>query len=80
MLPTTALLSPIHRPDPRFGLNPAEIFLLRMQIRGDIVAEQGEEGGNGKRLVRMTDQAVVHGVLVEEDAEPCDERVDRNHP
>lgn len=80
MLPTAAFLKPINRPDPRFWFDPTKIFLLGMQIRGDVMAEQSEESGDGEGFVGGADQAVVHGVLVEEDAEPCDQGVNRDHP
>lgn len=80
MRPAAALLKPINRPDPRFWFDPTKIFLLRMQIRGDIMTEQSEESGDGEGFVGRADQAVVHGVLVEVDAEPCDQGVNRDHP
>lgn len=51
-----------------------------MQIGGDIVAEESEERGDGKCLITIADHAVVDGVFVEVDAEPCDEGVNGDHP
>lgn len=50
-----------------------------MKIRGDIMAQEGEEGRDRERFVAVANNAEVDGMFVEEDAEPRDERIDRDH-
>lgn len=50
-----------------------------MQIRGDIVTHEGEEGGDTEGFVAVTEDLEVDGIVVEENAEPCDEGVDGDH-
>lgn len=79
MLSSTALLHPVQRPHPLFRLNSTKVVLLAMQIGGDIMAHKGEEGRNGKGFVAVAHDTVVDGMFMEVDAEPCDERIDRDH-
>ena len=79
MLPSTALLHPVQRPDPLFWLDSTKVVLLAMQIGGDIMAHESEKGRNGKGFVAVAHDTVVDGMFMEVDAEPCDERIDRNH-
>ena len=79
MLPSTALLHPVQRPHPLFRLDSTKVVLLAMQIGGDIMAHEGEEGGNGQGFVAVAHDTVVDGMFMEVDAEPCDERIDRDH-
>lgn len=74
------LLKPIQRPNPWLGLNTAKVVLLAMQVGRDIGAHEGEERGNGEGFVTVTDDLEVDGVVIEHDAEPCDDRVYWNHP
>lgn len=60
-------------------MNPTEVFLLAVQIRGDIVAHEGEEGGDTERFVAVAENLKVDGVLVEEYAKPCDKGIDGDH-
>lgn len=50
-----------------------------MQVRGNVMAEQSEESGDGKGFVAIADQTIVDGVFVEVDAEPRDQGIDRDH-
>lgn len=50
-----------------------------MQVGGDIMAQESKERGNGEGFVAVANHAVVDGMFVEEDAEPRDERIDRDH-
>lgn len=43
------------------------------------MAQEGEEGRDRERFVAVTNNAEVDGMFVEEDAEPRDERIDRDH-
>lgn len=79
IFPSGALLQPGHRPDPLFWLDAAEVVLLAMQVGGDIMAQESKERGNGEGFVAVANHAVVDGMFVEEDAEPRDERIDRDH-
>ena len=74
------LLKPTQGPNPRLGLNTTKVILLAMQIGRNIGAQKGEERGNGERFVTITQNLEVDGIVIEHDAEPCDDRVYRNHP
>lgn len=50
-----------------------------MEIRGDVVAHQGEEAGDGKRLVAVSQNLEVYGFLVVKVAEEGDDGVDGYH-
>lgn len=50
-----------------------------MQIRGDIVTHEGKEGGDTEGFVAVTEDLEVDGIVVEENAEPCDEGVNGDH-
>lgn len=50
-----------------------------MQVRRDIVAQQGEEAGDGKGLVAVAQDLEVNGVQVEVKGEVGDGGVDRDH-
>jgi hypothetical protein len=64
-LAAAALCEPVNRPDPGLdGPHLAEELLLLMQVRCDVVAEQGEEGRYGKGLVAVADDSEVDGVPV----------------
>jgi hypothetical protein len=43
------------------------------------VAQEGEEGGDTESFVAVADDLEIDGVVVEVDAEPCDEGVDGDH-
>ena len=79
ILASAALLHPGHRPDPLSRLDSAKVILLAMEIRSNIMAQEGEEGRDRERFVAVTNNAEVDGMFVEEDAEPRDERIDRDH-
>lgn len=74
------LLKPIQGPNPRLRLNTAKVVLLAMQVGRDIGAQEGEERGNGEGFVTITDDLEVDGIVIEHDAEPCDDGVYRDHP
>lgn len=78
-LTTATFLHPVQRPKPLFRLDPAEIILLTMQIRCDIVTHEGEEGGDTEGFVTVTEDLEVDGIVVEENAEPGDEGIDGDH-
>lgn len=78
-LTTATFLHPVQRPKPLFRLDPAEIILLTMQIRSDIVTHEGEEGGDTEGFVTVTEDLEVDGIVVEENAEPGDEGIDGYH-
>lgn len=44
------------------------------------MAHEGEEGGNTKGFVTVADHFEVDGVVIEKDTNPCDDRVDGDHP
>lgn len=50
-----------------------------MQVRRDIVAQQGEEAGDGKGLVAVAQDLKVDGVQVEVKGEVGDGGVDGDH-
>ena len=60
-------------------MNTTEVFLLAVQIRGDIVAHEGEEGGDTERFVAVAHDLKVDGVLVKEYAKECDKGINRDH-
>lgn len=74
------LLKPAQRPEPRFGLDPTEIVLLAVQVGRDIVGHEGEEGRNTEGFVAVANDLEIDRVVVEQDAEPRDDGVDRDHP
>lgn len=74
------LLEPAQRPEPWLGLGSTEIVLLAVQVGRDVVAHEGEEGSNTEGFVAVADDLEIDRILVEEDAEPRDDGVDRNHP
>ena len=78
-LTTATFLHPVQRPKPLFRLDPAEIILLTMQIRSDIVAHEGEESGDTEGFVTVTEDLEVDGIVVEENAEPGDEGINGDH-
>lgn len=78
-LTTATFLHPVQRPKPLFRLDPAEIILLTMQIRSDIVTHEGEEGGDTEGFVTVTEDLEVDGIVVEENTEPGDEGIDGYH-
>ena len=51
-----------------------------MQIRGNVVAQKGKEGGDGESFVAISEEGEVNALSVEEDAQPCDDGVDGDHP
>jgi hypothetical protein len=78
--PTATPLEPGKRPEPVSDRpHLAEILLLLVQIGRHIVAEESEEGGNGKGLVAVADDAEVDEVPIVADAEPRGRRVDGHH-
>jgi hypothetical protein len=60
-------------------LSSSEVILLAVQIRGDIVAHEGEEGGDTEGFVAVTEDLKVDSVMVEIYAEPCNEGIDGDH-
>lgn len=71
---------PAERPHPRLdGLHQAEVLLLLVQVRGHVVAQQGEEGGYGKGLVAVGDNLEVDGVPVEAQRQERGRGVDGHH-
>lgn len=43
------------------------------------MAHEGEESGDTESFVAIADDFEVDGIMVEEDAEPCDEGIDGDH-
>ena len=75
-----ALCEPVEGPNPGLhGAHLAEEVLLRMQVRGDIVTDEGEEGGDGKGLVAVRDDLEVDGVPVPLDLEVSRDGVNGDH-
>jgi len=75
-----AFLEPVKGPHPGLdGVEVAEEFFLLVQVRGDVVAEQSEEGRDGEGLVAVADYLVVDGVPVEAQREERGGRVDGHH-
>lgn len=76
----TAGGEPVDGHDPGLdGAHLAEKGLLRVQVGGDIVAEEGEEGGNGQGLVAVGDDLEVDGVPVPLDLAKRRDGVDGHH-
>lgn len=73
------ILKPTQRPQPCLRLNASEIVLLAVQVRRDVMAHEGEEGGDTESFVAVSDDLQGDGVMVEEYAEPCDEGVNGDH-
>lgn len=76
---TTAPLEPVQRKYPVLGFGTSEVVFLAMQIGCDIRAEKGEETGDGERLVTISNNRVVYGMLIEVIRQERDCRVDGNH-
>lgn len=76
---SSALLQPRDGPNPLFRLDSAKVVLLAMEIGGDIMAQQREEGGNRERFVAVAHHAIVDSMFVEEDAQPGNKRINRHH-
>jgi hypothetical protein len=53
-------------PEPIYGFYLAEIILLFMEIRSDVIAEKRKERGNGEGFVAVAEDFVVDRVFVEE--------------
>lgn len=79
ILPTGAFLEILHGPNPRLGLDGAEILFLVVQILRQVGAHQTEEGGDGKGFVAVSQDFVVGTVSVEDDGEEGDEGVNGDH-
>lgn len=64
-LTATALGKPVYRPYPWFyGAHISEEFLLFVQVGRDVVAHEGEEGGNGESLIAVAENLEVDGMPV----------------
>lgn len=50
-----------------------------MEVRGDVVAEKREEGGDGKSFVAVAENAEIDVFLIVKSSEPCDEGIDGDH-
>lgn len=74
------LLKPSQRPKPRLGLNPTEIVLLAMKVGRDVVAHEAKESSDTEGFVAVSDDLEIDRVIVEENAEPCDDGVNGDHP
>ncbi len=73
-------LEPAEGPDPRRdGVQLAKELLLLVQVVGDVVAEQGEEGRDGEGLVAVADDLEVDGVPVEAEGQERGGGVDGDH-
>jgi hypothetical protein len=64
LCPTGAWLKPIDGQHPILGLYSPEIVLLVVQRLVDVVAEQGEEAGNGECLVAVSQDFPVYRMEV----------------
>lgn len=78
-LPPTAFLKPIDRQHPRAGSDAAEVGFLLVEVGRDVVAEEGEEGGDGKGFVAAGDYLEVDCVPVEPEGEEGGDGVDGDH-
>lgn len=75
-----ALREPAQGPDPGLdGVDGPKVLLLLVQRRRGVVAEEGEEGGDGEGLVAVGDDGVVDGVVVEPEGEEAGRGVDGDH-
>lgn len=74
------LLKPSQGPKPRLGLDPTKIVLLAMQIGSNVVAHEAKESGDTEGFIAVADDLEIDIVMVEEDAEPCDDGVNGDHP
>lgn len=68
-VPTEAFLKPINWHQPIDGNNSTEVFLLLVEIRGDVGAEQREKGGDSERFVAVANQLIVNGVSIKVNTE-----------
>lgn len=79
-LTATALGEPINGQDPGFdGSHFAKVGLLVVEVGGDIVTHEGEEGRNGKGLVAIGNDLEVDGVPVPLDLEEGGDGIDGDH-
>jgi len=60
-------------------LQGAEVVLLGVEGRRGVVAEEGEEGGDGEGLVAVGDDGEVDGVGVEVEGQEAGDGVDGDH-
>lgn len=71
---------PVEGHDPGLdGAHLAEKVLLGVQVGGDVVAEEGKEGGNGKGLVAVGYDLKVDGLAVPLDLKKRRDGVDGDH-
>ena len=77
--PTPSSLKPINRQDPIPWRDTSEVIFLAVQIRRDVMAEQGKEAGNCKSLVTVAEDFKVDSMAVEDVGEEGDCGVDRHH-
>lgn len=66
-------------PKPVHRLQRAKVLFLLVEPRRNVLAHESEEAGDGKRLVAVSHDLEVDGMLVVDDAEKRDHRVDRDH-
>lgn len=79
-LATAAAREALDGPGPGLdGRHGAEELLLRVDVRGDVVADEGEEGGQRECLVALRDDLEVDGVFVEEELEQRRDAVHGDH-
>ena len=79
VLTTGAFLHKEDAPNPIHGLQRAKVLLLLVKSGRHILAHEGEEAGDGKRLVAVSQDLEVDGMPVVDDAEKGHRRIHRNH-
>jgi hypothetical protein len=79
VLSTGTLLHPGKWPDPIFGDEGPKVFFLVMDVGGNVIADEGEEGGDGEGFVAVAQDFEVDGVAVVEVGEEGDGGVDGDH-
>jgi hypothetical protein len=63
---TSTFLQTENAPEPVYRFYLAEIILLFVEVRSDIIAEKCKERGNGEGFVAVTEDFIVDRVFVEE--------------
>jgi hypothetical protein len=79
-LSAAALAEPAQGPDPRGdGVHLSEVFLLRVEVGPNVVAQEREEGGYRKGLVAVADDLEIDGMPVEAQRQQRGYGVDGDH-
>lgn len=78
-LSSPQFLNPGDRHDPRFGCYGAKVIFLFMEIVGQVMAQQGKEGGDSKSLIAVAEDFEIDAMSVVSVREPGDGGINGNH-